>query len=198
MAKDLKSKGSEKNGSIRKKIKKDEKVGKEQLFKKMKKKHQKYSDGDATNPSLEVSLSDPKRPKKKKTQRLTQQVDVALDHIEDQGNGIDIAMDDEGDEQQEHGADLDTNITPNEAEIHDVEPNMDNEDDYTPETDASKGPSLCKILKTTFELDAIYTGGRIMAGGLEKNLYCLCNNEISVYNLEQRKVVQKVQQVATI
>ena len=79
----------------------------------------------------------------------------------------------------------------------DVESEVHDEADQNEEEEKQSGGELtfCKIIKPTFELDAIYTGGKIEVGESEKNLYAICNFTISVYNFEQKKVIHTIKQV---
>ena len=45
----------------------------------------------------------------------------------------------------------------------------------------------------TYVSKAIYTGGRILSG--QHKIYALCNNEIVIYSIKDKAVVQKIRHV---
>lgn len=59
-------------------------------------------------------------------------------------------------------------------------------------------PILSKFWKTTYELPALYTGGKIIFAIKKKQILCIANFAISVYDIEKKTYLPKIEHVLFI
>lgn len=180
MGKALKDSDATQTGLLKKSIKKPAKPSKLELAKQMiKKRKSEVTNGKETEPTPTKKTNKKKRsPKDQIVEETplptTEDMEPEEDAAEDDGVGEDVDMQDEEEEVNEQ-----------------VEEQIE-------EPQANRGPTLCKILKPTFELDAFYTGGKIEIGHSEKTFYAICNFTIAVYNFEQKIVTNTIKQVSIV
>ena len=56
-------------------------------------------------------------------------------------------------------------------------------------------PALSKFWKTNYELPAIYTGGKIIISGKNKQILSISNFTIYITDLEEKELIKKISHV---
>ena len=59
-----------------------------------------------------------------------------------------------------------------------------------------KNNKITKVIKPIYQLQMIYTGGKVLLSPNEKDLYCSCNNTVNVFNLEKNVIINTISQVS--
>lgn len=76
-----------------------------------------------------------------------------------------------------------------------VDEDHDFEKNENPQNKAVISPTLSKFWKTKYEFPAIYTGGKLLFSNKKKQILCISNFTINVYDFEKRELIKKISHV---